>query len=158
DQVIAKGKIELLLPYLGIMIATTVLRTVLRYTYQMIFERIGQDVLFGIRQDLYKKLQELDFDYFNHNRVGDIMARMTVDTDAIQHFVAWVTYQVAECILYFVAALIMMSTIDFRLMLALLAVTPIIGFLTIKMSKEAQPVFFDIRESFSRLNSMVEEN
>ncbi len=158
DQVIAKGKSELLVPYLSIMIATTILRTIIRYSYELIFEKIGQDVLFGIRQDLYQKLQELDFDYFNHNRVGDIMARMTGDTDAIRHFVAWVTYQVAECILYFIAAIIMMSTINVPLMLALLAVTPLIGFLTQKMSREAHPVFFDIRESFSRLNSMVEEN
>ena len=121
DQVIAKGKSELLVPYLSIMIATTILRTIIRYSYELIFEKIGQDVLFGIRQDLYQKLQELDFDYFNHNRVGDIMARMTGDTDAIRHFVAWVTYQVAECILYFIAAIIMMSTINVPLMLALLA-------------------------------------
>jgi ATP-binding cassette, subfamily B, multidrug efflux pump len=52
----------------------------------------------------------------------------------------------------------MMATIDWRLMLALLVVTPLIGYLTTRMSRQARPLFYEIRESFSRLNSMVEEN
>uniref|UniRef100_UPI00403F56A1 ABC transporter ATP-binding protein n=1 Tax=Candidatus Enterococcus willemsii TaxID=1857215 RepID=UPI00403F56A1 len=158
DQVIDQGKVDMLLPLLGIMIGITVFRTTIRYTYQMMFERTGQNVLFELRKDMYVKLQELDFDFFNHTRVGDIMARMTGDTDAIRHFVSWVSYNIIECVLWFLAAIIMMSTIHFPLMLALVVITPIIYLLTMRMSKEAHPVFFDIRESFSRLNSMVEEN
>ncbi len=158
DQVIQQGQVDLLLPLLGLMVGITVFRTAIRYSYQMIFEQTGQNVLFALRQDMYKKLQELDFDFFNHTRVGDIMARMTGDTDAIRHFVSWVSYNIIECILWFLTAIIMMGTINFPLMLALVAVTPFIYFLTARMSSRAYPIFFEIRESFSRLNSMVEEN
>lgn len=158
DKVIDQNQVNLLIPFLGIMVGVQFIRTVIRYTYQIMFERISQNVLFRLRQDLYKKLQELDFDFFNHTRVGDIMARMTGDTDAIRHFVSWVSYNSIESILWFVAAIVMMGWINFPLMLALVVITPLIYFLTMKMSKEAHPVFFEIRESFSRLNSMVEEN
>lgn len=158
DQVIEQHKLALLLPYLAWMIGTTFVRTILRYTYQLVFERIGQDTLYDLRIDLYRKLQELDFDYFNHTRVGDIMARMTGDTDAIRHFVSWVVYNILTCVLCFVVSLGIMATISWPLTLALLVVTPFIFWLTMKMSKEAEPLFFQIRESFARLNSMVEEN
>lgn len=158
DQVINQGKTEELVPILGIMIGVTVIRTVVRYSYQVLFESVGQSALFDLRKDMYVKLQELDFDFFNHTRVGDIMARMTGDTDAIRHFVSWVTYNLLECILWFIAAVIVMGTINWQLMLALILITPLIFLLTQKMSKESHPVFFEIRESFSRLNSMVEEN
>lgn len=158
DDVISQQKSNLLLPLLALMIATTVIRTVVRYSYQIICERIGQNTLFELREDMYKKLQELDFDFFNHTRVGDIMARMTGDTDAIRHFVSWVVYNILECVLWFVSAVVVMSFINWQLMLALAAVTPIIFILTNQMAKKAQPLFFEIRESFSRLNSMVEEN
>lgn len=158
DQVIGQGKVNLLLPLLALMIGITLFRTIIRYTYQIIFERVGQNTLFDLRKELYDKLQELDFDFFNHTRVGDIMARMTGDMDAIRHFVSWVVYNIIECVMWFIAAIIMMSTINVSLMLALVAITPIIFLLTMKMSKEAHPIFFEIRESFSRLNSMVEEN
>lgn len=97
DDVINQQQTHLLIPLLLIMIATTVIRTIVRYAYQLLFERVGQNTLYHLREDLYHKLQELDFDFFNHTRVGDIMARMTGDTDAIRHFVSWVTYNIAEC-------------------------------------------------------------
>lgn len=140
DQVINQGKIEELVPILGIMIGVTVIRTVVRYSYQVLFESVGQSALFDLRKDMYIKLQELDFDFFNHTRVGDIMARMTGDTDAIRHFVSWVTYNLLECILWFIAAVIVMGTINWQLMLALILITPLIFLLTQKMSKESHPV------------------
>src|SRR5699024_9519358 len=76
DNVIYNGESNLLLPLLGLMLLGTFIRTILRYTYQIKFERIGQNALYQIREDLYTKLQELDFTFFNTTRVGDIMARM----------------------------------------------------------------------------------
>ena len=124
DQVIDGNKDSLLVPCLLIMIGATLVRTITRYLYQLLFEQTGQNTLFDLRQDMYKKLQELDFDFFNHTRVGDIMTRMTGDTDAIRHFVSWVSYQVLECIFYFVVSIIIMGTINWKLTLALVAVTP----------------------------------
>ncbi|MBC1487637.1 ABC transporter ATP-binding protein [Listeria sp. FSL L7-1485] len=158
DDVVYKNQPKLLIPLLLIMIISTVIRTICRYTYQIMCERIGQNSLFQIREDLYKKLQSLDFDFFNNTRVGDIMARMTGDTDAIRHFISWVSYNILENIFLFTFAIVIMTTIDWKLTMALVIITPLIAFLTIKMSSKAQPVFYEIRESFSRLNSMVEEN
>lgn len=158
DDVVYQNKTNLLIPLLLIMIISTIIRTICRYTYQIMCERIGQNSLFRIREDLYKKLQSLDFDFFNNTRVGDIMARMTGDTDAIRHFVSWVSYNILENVFLFSFAIIIMATIDWKLTLALVIVTPLIAVLTMKMSSKAQPVFYEIREIFSRLNSMVEEN
>lgn len=158
DRVIYQGDAGLLLPLLAVMIGTTLLRTIVRYSYQIIWEQVGQDTIYALRGDLYQKLQELDFGFFNHTRVGDIMARMTGDTDAIRHFVSWVSYNVLECVIWFVSAIIVMSTINLRLTLALVAITPFIFILTNRMARDAHPLFIEIRESFSRLNSMVEEN
>ncbi|GAB2020996.1 ABC transporter ATP-binding protein [Pseudolactococcus yaeyamensis] len=158
DIVINQGKINLLVPILASMYGVVIARIIMRYTYQILFEQIGQRTLYKIREDLYIKLQEMDFGFFNQTRVGDIMARMTGDTDAIRHFVSWVVYTLLENGLLFISAVLLMATIDWRLMLALLVVTPLIGYLTSRMSRQARPLFYEIRESFSRLNSMVEEN
>lgn len=158
DQVINERKGELLIPILLVMIGVTLVRTMVRYSYQMLFEQTGQDTLYDLRQSMYKKLQELDFDFFNHTRVGDIMARMTGDTDAIRHFVSWVDYNVIECVTWFICAVLVMSFISWPLMLSLVAITPLIFIFTQQMAKNARPKFLEIRNSFARLNSMVEEN
>lgn len=158
DQVITNGRTEWLLPLLGLMIGVTVVRMVLRYLYQMEFEQISQNVLYKIREDLYVKLQELDFTFFNTNRVGDIMARMTGDTDAVRHAVAWAYFNILDNIILFISALIFLGAIEWRLTLALLGVTPFIAVFTVLLSKHAGEAFYQIRESFSRLNTMVEEH
>lgn len=158
DEVIYGQKVDLLVPILAAMIGLTLFRTTIRYAYQILFEYSGQNALFKLRQDMYSKLNELDFDFFNHTRVGDIMARMTGDTDAVRHFISWSAYNILESILWFISAIIIMSAINWKLMLALVAITPIIFLIATKLSNESHPKFYAIRESFSRLNSMVEEN
>ena len=130
------------------MIGVTVIRTVVRYSYQVLFESVGQSALFDLRKDMYVKLQELDFDFFNHTRVGDIMARMTGDTDAIRHFVSWVTYNLLECILWFIAyrdcdgddQLAIDAGINFNYAFDFSVNT--------KMSKESHPVFLRFGKVF----------
>ncbi|MFD1429606.1 ABC transporter ATP-binding protein [Lacticaseibacillus mingshuiensis] len=158
DQVIGQGHTERLVPFLLIMIGVTLGRTIVRYIYQVIFEQVGQNVMWDIRHDLFEKLQKLDFTFFNNVSTGDIMARMTGDMDAIRNFVAWDSYNLIECVLWFVTAILVMGSINWPLTLALAALTPFIGFLTMHMSNEAHPVYFQIREAFAHLNSMVEEN
>ncbi|WP_373836118.1 ABC transporter ATP-binding protein [Jeotgalibaca arthritidis] len=158
DRVINSGELNLLEPLLLLMIASTVVRMVLRYVFQLQFEQISQNVLYKIREELYVKLQELDFTFFNTTRVGDIMARMTGDTDAIRHAVAWAYFNILDNIVLFISALIFLAAFEWRLTLALLVVTPVIALLTVLLSREANQAFYHIRESFSRLNSMVEEH
>lgn len=158
DVVIIAEQIDYLIPLLLVMIVATAVRSALRYYYRMQFEAISQDVLYELRSDLYTKFQELDFSFFNHMRTGDIMARMTGDTDSIRHSIAWLYLNVLDNLVLFIAALIFMGTIEIRLTLALLIVTPFIVLFTILLSKKANRAFYEIRESFSMLNSMVEEN
>lgn len=158
DNVIINEEMNLLIPLLLVMIGGTFLRTLFRYIYRIHFEAISQNVLFKIREDLYTKFQELDFSFFNHMRTGDIMARMTGDTDAIRHSVSWVYFNLLDNIVLFISALFFMGRIERRLTLSLLVVTPFIALFTVLLSLNAGRAFYEIRESFSKLNSMVEEN
>lgn len=158
DRVIVQGHVDELTRLCIMMIVFTIVRVTSRYGYQMWMERFGQNSVFRLVSDEYEKLHELDFTYFNHTRTGDIMSRMTSDTDAIRHALSWVSYQVLDCVVMFVGALAMMFTIDWRLALALACVTPFIFILTRGLSTHARPLFFAIRNSLAEMNSMVEEN
>ncbi|MCM0649550.1 ABC transporter ATP-binding protein/permease [Clostridium swellfunianum] len=158
DKVIIQGDKSLLVMLLVSMIGATFLKSVIRYFFQMTFERVSQNVIFNLREKIYSRLQELDFDFYNQNRTGDIMARMTGDMDAVRHFVAWVVYNVLENAAIFIFAVVMMASISLKFTLILLAVTPLIGFLAYRMTFEVKPTFSAIREQFSKLNSVVQEN
>ncbi len=158
DHVIIQGRANELVRLCVMMVVFTVVRMATCYGYQMWMERFGQNTVFRLVSDEYEKLHNLDFTYFNHTRTGDIMSRLTSDTDAIRHALSWLSYQVLGAVVMFVGALAMMFTIDWRLALALACVTPFIFILTNKLSKRAHPLFFAIRNSLAGMNSMVEEN
>ncbi|EDT73756.1 ABC transporter ATP-binding protein [Clostridium butyricum] len=158
DDVIMKNKSGILIYILGIMVFITVLKSVIRYTYQMVFEHVSQNVIFEIRQQMYEKLQELDVDYYNRTRTGDIMARMTGDMDAIRHFIAWVMYNIFENVTMFVFAIGTMFVINAQFTMFMFLLTPLVAYCAYGMTVKCNPIFYDIRERFSKLNTVVQEN
>ena len=158
DKVLGENETNLLLPLITVMISIVVFKGIIAYIYQMILEKISQDILFKIRKDLYAKLMELDINFYSKVKTGDLMARMTGDTDAIRHFVAWVVYNIISSITTFCFAIISMMYVNATLTIFMLLISPLIGLLTYKMSKEISPTFHNIREAYSKLNSIVQEN
>ena len=158
DKVIIGKQHDLLAFVCVLMVAMMIIRVGSRYIYQLQMERFGQNAVYRLVSDEYEKLHSLDFTYFNHTRTGDIMSRMTSDTDAIRHVLSWVSYMALDCLVMFVFALVIMFSIQWQLALALMAITPFLFWLAKLMGKNARPKFLAIRESFARMNSMVEEN
>ncbi len=158
DRVIGDGQTGILWTIIIIMASTTLVKCLSKYAYQLIFETVSQGTFKKIREDIYIKIQGQDFDFFNRNRTGDIMAKMTGDMEAIRHFVAWVIYMVFENATIFLFAVVMLFITNVPLALFMLAITPVTGFFAIRLSKQVKPTFFDIREQFSRLNTVVQEN
>ncbi|NFB73098.1 ABC transporter ATP-binding protein [Clostridium butyricum] len=158
DDVIMKNKSGILIYILGIMVFITGIKSVIRYTYQMVFEHVSQNVIFEIRQQMYEKLQELDVDYYNRTRTGDIMARMTGDMDAIRHFIAWVMYNIFENVTMFVFAIGTMFVINAQFTIFMFLLTPLVAYCAYRMTVKCNPIFYDIRERFSKLNTVVQEN
>ncbi len=158
DDVMYGKQLNLLWPILGIMIAGTFIRTIIRYTYQMIFENVSQNVIYNIREQLYDRLHRLDFSFYDRTKTGDIMARMTGDMEAVRHFTAWTIYMIFENVTILLFAVGFMFYIHPPLALTLLIVTPIIGFFAFKLTKDVRPTFTEIRNQFAKLNSVVQEN
>ena len=158
DEVIEGGMLEKLLPFVLLMIGNTVVRAALRYTYLYMFENVSQNVVYNARRDVFRKVQELDFDFFDRTRTGDIMARITGDLDAVRHFTAYVLYSIFMHTVTLILALTVMFIKSATFTLVLLAITPITGILAVRLSGTVRPAFSAIREQFARLNSVVQEN
>lgn len=158
DEVIEGGKYSLLPKLIAVLIGITVVRSILRYIFLMIFEKSSQGVLYSMRDALYKRLLEQDFQFYNKNRTGDLMSRQTGDMDAIRHFVAYVIYGIYENIILFIIALVMIFTVDTRLALCMIAVLPFTALTTYFQMKKIKPAFHKIRDQFSSLNTFAQEN
>jgi ATP-binding cassette subfamily B protein len=158
DDIIMEGNRKILPTVMIVMVVTTLLRAVLRYWFTMICEKSSQNLLYTMRDHVYRKLLAQDFYYYNNSRTGDLMSRQTGDMDAIRHFVAWVIYNTYENVLLFIIALVMMFMVDWRLALIMITVLPLTALATFKQLKAVKPAFRNIRQQFSSLNTAVQEN
>ncbi|MDD5993524.1 MAG: ABC transporter ATP-binding protein [Clostridiales bacterium] len=158
DDVIQGGAYELLPKLIAIMLGVTAVRALFRYATQMLFETCSQGVLYRMRDAVYRKLLQEDFAFYNRNRTGDLMSRQTGDMDAIRHFVAFVIYTVYENMLMFIFALVMIFMVNIKLALCMMVVLPFCILTTYLQSKYVKPRFHQCRQSFSSLNSFVQEN
>ncbi len=158
DKVIRGGKYELLLTFILIMIGTTIGKSIIRYTYQVIFEHCSQNVILKMRKDLYAHIQTLDFSWYDKANTGNIMTLLTSDLDKVRHFVAWVLYQILENSLIYVFSIITLSSINWKLTLAFMIIAPPVLFLVQKFKIHIRPAHLAVRDQFAVLNTLVGEN
>lgn len=158
DNVILGEAYDLLLPLIFCMLGVVIVRGIMRFLYQVVFETASQGLLYNMRDKVYRKLLQEDFNFYNKKRTGDLMSRQTGDMEAIRHFVAYVIYVSYESILLFGFALCMIFTVNVKLALCMLVVLPFTAFTTYLQSKEVRPAFQRNRNCFSSLNAFVQEN
>lgn len=140
------------------MIGFSLLRTGLAYLTTMQYERSSQNMLYRIRIFLYNKIQGQDMQYYDHNRTGDLMTKMTGDLDMVRHSLAWIIKTIIESVTIFIAAVIYFFTIDAELTLWLLILSPPIFVVAYLFAKRVRPMYVDLRERLSQLNTTAQEN
>lgn len=158
DDVIYNGNKSLLFFYIVILLATVFFKDGINYLREILLEKTSQNVVNSIRHSLYAKLQSLDCNYFDHTRTGDLMSRLTMDTDAIRVLLAGTIPGVIMQIFYIIIGFVMIFNISGKLAFALFSVSPFIGLAAFLNAKYVKPTHVEIRESNARLNTAVQEN
>lgn len=141
-----------------LLIGFTLLRTSMQYGMVITFEFISQKVTYQLRKDLYKNMQEQDSKFYSEHRTGDLMTRLTGDMDMIRHMICWVGRQLLECVVLFLSSSIYFLITDWLFALSLLIVTPIIFAIAVRFGKTIRPMFGNLRERLSQLNTAAQEN
>lgn len=142
----------------SLLIGFTLFRTSFNYLSVMTYETCSQKLLFKLRRELYANMQAQDSSFFSKNRTGDLMTRLTGDLDMVRHTVCYVIRMLIDCVVLFLTTSITFLCVDWQFALAMLAVTPVIFILTKLFSKRVHPLYVDLRERLSRLNTAAQEN
>lgn len=143
---------------LASMVGFTLVRCGIQYGSNMMYEHSSQMLIYRVRKVLFDKIENQDAAFYNVYRTGDIMTRVTSDLDMVRHSIAWIIKTMVECVVLFSASLIFFFTMDWLMALCLIALTPVILFITWLFKRKAGPMYVDLREKLSRMNTAAEEN
>ena len=149
---------NLLVKLILLMVGATLVKAILRYSYQLIFEHCSQNVIRRMREDLYAHIQTLDFAWYDKAPAGNVLTLLTSDLDKVRHFVAWVLYQSLENSLVYTFSIVTLGMINWKLMLAFLGIAPFVLVLVQKFKGQIRPAHMKVRDQFAVLNTRVGEN
>ena len=132
------------------------LRALLTYVICYWGHTFGILVEADIRRDLFRHMQELSFDYFDRNRTGQLMSRLTADlfdiTELAHHgpediFISGVTI---------VGSLVIMFTIQWRLALVIACILPIFFLVVWKCRASMQEASRRVKQKTATINADIE--
>lgn len=158
DEVIIAENPEPLLGILAIMLIVKLAREGARYLMIVLLETASQNTVYSLRRTLFAKLQFQDTRFFDRNRTGDLMTRMSADLDWCRHFISYMDYAVVDCVFMFLGTLILFFCVSWKLTLCLAVVTPILMLITKLYSSKVRPLFVAMRERLSEMNTAAQEN
>lgn len=158
NDVITDGQYDRLYPLCGAMLGLTLLRAILNYLRPMTFEHVSQQINIDLREGLYKHLQEMPWEFYDKNRVGEIMSRMTGDLNNVRNFFAACLNSIYQTVFNFAGSIVFMSFMSWQVTLIVLVITPLVAWFAASFRKKIRTVFVDIREQNAVLNTRVQEN
>ncbi|SNX53576.1 ABC transporter ATP-binding protein [Thermoanaerobacterium sp. RBIITD] len=158
DKVFIGGNKSLLWPILWGFIAITVLRAVLGYVKEYIFDVLSAKISIDIKKDLFDHIQSLPFSYFDSMNTGELMSRIGEDVDNIWRSVSFGIRLFIENMIYFVTASVILFLINWKLTFVCLAGMPLIGYLALQFEKKIGISYGKLSDQGVLMNTAAQEN
>lgn len=146
--------IKKILLILGLMYVAS---AIFSYMQRYLMAGITQKIVFGLREDVDKKLSKLPLKYYDENQVGDILSRVTNDIDNISTTMQQSITQIITSIVTVVGVLVMMVSINLTMSLVTVLVIPVGIMATKTIAKTSQSYFIKQARSLGNLNGHIEE-
>ena len=132
--------------------------TVLKFIVTYWGHKLGTNIERDIRNALYRHLQRLNFGFFDNNKTGKLIGRLTNDLMDIGELAHHGPEEVFVAVMTVIGALLIMLTIDVKLALITFCIVPVIFILTIYFNKKMTTQFRRLFGNVSQFNDVISES
>ena len=136
--------------YLGVAVGALI--------HSMIMITIGQHFVADIRSTLFRHIQSLSMAYHDQHRVGDLMSRVSNDTEAINRILTNGLIEFTTNILMLGGIMIFMFILNWQLATGAIIILPIMLFITREITRRSRSAFRGVQRYLGSLNAVMEEN
>ena len=130
---------------------------VMTYLLNVLMIVISRKVTYRMRRDMFRRLADLPVGYFDSHPVGDIISRISYDTDTINGSLSTDLVQIFASVITVAGSLIMMLRIAPELVLVFVVTVPLSMLITRRISKKTHPLFRLRSRRLGELNGFAEE-
>ncbi len=143
---------------LGILIVCYILRSLLNYTVTYLGHIFGVRVEADVRADLFRHIQKMNFDFFDSNRTGQLMSRMTTDLFELMELAHHGPEDVLTSFVTIIGALVVMGTIHWQLALVVGLMIPVFLIIVMLLRGRMDSASKSVKQKVGHINTEIESS
>ncbi len=153
-----EGKFTLFFVIMGLMALAYLLRAGLYFVITYWGHTFGIRVEADIRRDLFCRMQSLGYDFYDKNRTGQLMSRLTTDLFEITELAHHGPEDLVISALTIVGALAIMFSIEWRLALVVCAILPVAVAVVVSRRRKLSAVSKGVKQKVAGINAEIESS
>lgn len=158
DVAIPHKDLRLLLGLAGIILGTVAVGAIATMFRIRVMTEIGQNVIHNLREDIFKRLQELPFAYFDSRPHGKILIRVVNYVNSLSDLLSNGLINLIADLFSLVFIVAFMLYLDVRLTMICLAVLPVLFAAILLMQKHQRRAYQVLSRKQSNLNAYLHES
>ena len=158
NTLLPEGSYMIFFVVMGTMAAAYLIRALLYYVICYWGHTFGIRVEADIRQDLFRHMQRLGYGFYDRNRTGQLMSRLTSDLFEITELAHHGPEDLVISVLTIIGALVVMFTIEWRLALVVCIILPILLAVVILRRRKMSAVSKQVKSRTAAINAEIESS
>lgn len=158
NRLLPQGLFTTFFAVMGIMILAFIFRAVLYYVITVVGHRMGVLVESDMRRDIFTHMQDLSCSFYDKNRTGVLMSRITSDLFEITELAHHGPENVVICMLTIVGSIVMMFTIEWRLALVIAVTLPLCLWFTLSQRKRMKEANVEVKRKTAEISAAIESS
>ncbi|XZL77653.1 ABC transporter ATP-binding protein [Clostridium perfringens] len=144
--------------FFGVFLGLSILRGILGYIKEFLFDKFSLNVSKEIRMDLFKKIQSFEFSFFDSTNTGELMSRIGEDADIVWETISYGLRLLIEGIILFIISVTIMMSMSPSLTIICLVILLPVGVLAILVNKKFHRNYSKISDKVADINLMAQQD
>lgn len=144
--------------FFGVFLGLSLLRGILGYIKEFLFDKFSLNVSKEIRIDLFKKIQSFEFSFFDSTNTGELMSRIGEDVDIVWETISYGLRLLIEGIILFIISVTIMMGMSPSLTIICLVILLPVGVLAILVNKKFHRNYSKISDKVADINLMAQQD
>ena len=158
NELLPKNAYTTFFVIMAIMAFAYLIRAILQYVICYWGHTFGIRVETDIRRDLFRHMQSLGYEFYDRNRTGQLMSRLTSDLFEITELAHHGPEDLIISLLTIVGALVIMFSIEWRLALTVSVILPILLIVVIVRRRKMSAASKNVKARIAVINSQIESS
>ncbi len=156
NNYVPNRKLKLLITWGIVLLGIYLIKCVFNYIVSYHGHMVGTRMQADMRRDLFAHLEKLPFSYFDENKSGALMSRLTNDLFDVSELAHHGPENLMLAVIMFLGSFILLSTISLPLTLIIFCIIPFLLLFAVKMRGKMNLAFKKSREQIAEVNADIE--